>query len=406
MDNATVDACAATDQRGVARPQDGPDDNLDAACDAGAYEYADSDADGFEDAGDNCPGTANPMQSDADGDGIGNACDDDGDNDGDVDTQDNCPAVANADQANADGDTEGDACDDDDTDGPTGDPDADGDLNVNDNCGAVANPDQEDTDGDLAGDACDSDDDADEVGDGSDNCRLHGNPLQEDADGDDIGDACDADNNDGPAGDLDADGTPNSTDAFPTNPAETADTDDDATGNNADTDDDNDGVVDTRDAFPLNELESRDTDADGTGNNADTDDDNDKISDAADKCDLVREDLDGFQDGDGCKDTLVTSTASAAYAKRIAKIKGVVSTKPDTASCEVGRSVQLRKQRSGKDSKIGDPVTTAKDGSFAAPVKGMTGKLYVTVAGKTFGPNASGVVTTCAAATSPVVSVN
>jgi hypothetical protein len=48
--------CPATDQRGVTRPQ-GP------ACDAGAYEIADSDADGIPDIADSCPGQAGPASS-------------------------------------------------------------------------------------------------------------------------------------------------------------------------------------------------------------------------------------------------------------------------------------------------------------------------------------------------------
>jgi len=58
----------------------------------------DQDGDGMQDALDNCPGAANPGQSDADQDGVGDACD-------------NCPASPNATQFDSDGDGAGDACD-------------------------------------------------------------------------------------------------------------------------------------------------------------------------------------------------------------------------------------------------------------------------------------------------------
>ena len=50
--------------------------------------------------------------------------------------------------------------------------------------------------------------------------------------------------------------------------AQWADFDGDGTGNNADLDDDNDGTPDTTDAFPLNAAESVDTDGDFSSNPA------------------------------------------------------------------------------------------------------------------------------------------
>jgi hypothetical protein len=82
--------------------------------------------------------------------------------------------------------------------------------------------------------------------------------------------------------DQDNDGVKDSDDAFPNDPSESLDTDNDGQGNNADPDDDNDGRPDTSDKFPLNSNEWDDTDNDGIGNNQDTDDDNDGVSDESD----------------------------------------------------------------------------------------------------------------------------
>jgi hypothetical protein len=143
-------------------------------------EQADADGDTVGDACDNCPAEPNVDQADADLDGLGDACD-------------NCTDVSNADQADADGDTVGDACDNCpiESNPDQADLDADGVGDACDNCTDVPNPDQADTDGDGLGDACDPDDDDDGVPDVSDNCTTTANPSQADSDSDGWGDSCD-----------------------------------------------------------------------------------------------------------------------------------------------------------------------------------------------------------------------
>lgn len=97
--------------------------------------------------------------------------------------------------------------------------------------------------------------------------------------------------------DTDGDGVKDGEDAFPTDPTESSDNDEDGTGDNADRDDDNDGVEDDEDAFPFDPTESSDSDGDGTGDNADPDDDNDELPDALDEAPF-----DADTDGDGLID--------------------------------------------------------------------------------------------------------
>ena len=143
---------------------------VNAAADGGyeAAAWVDSDGDGAHNGIDNCPDIPNPDQLDTDGDGVGDACDDDLDGDGVDNEADNCPFITNPDQLDTLGLGVGDACDD----------DGDGIHNDVDNCPLLANPDQKDSDGDGFGDACDSDLDGDGIPNVRDNCPNDPNPDQ------------------------------------------------------------------------------------------------------------------------------------------------------------------------------------------------------------------------------------
>lgn len=217
----------------------------------------DTDGDGFNNLEDNCVDTFNPLQTDLDHDGLGDACDTDLDGDGVLNNADNCPAISNAAQSDLDLDGLGDACDD--------DIDGDGAANDNDNCPETFNPDQADSDQDGLGDACDPDDDNDGIADAPDNCPTTYNPGQADTDHDGTGDDCDDD--------IDGDGVPNASDNCPTtsNPTQT-DSNADGIGDACSVDSDGDGVD--------NQLDN----CINTYNPTQADTDHDGVGDACDNC--------------------------------------------------------------------------------------------------------------------------
>jgi len=120
----------------------------------------DGDSDGIADAVDNCPSDYNPDQTDTDGDGLGDVCDDDDDNDTVPDDQDADPLDEFACR-----DLDADTCDD---------------------CSVLGQPDVSqdgtDTDSDGACDASDPDDDNDGFDDAVEN-YIGTNPLDDCPDG-------------------------------------------------------------------------------------------------------------------------------------------------------------------------------------------------------------------------------
>jgi hypothetical protein len=113
--------------------------------------------------------------------------------------------------------------------------------------------------------------------------------------------------------DTDGDGAKDSKDAFPLDPAETLDTDDDGTGDNADTDDDGDGYSDDNEINTLHTNPKRaDSDGDGLTDPAEleshhtnpniADTDNDGLSDGEEFTTYHTNPLIGDTDGDGFLD--------------------------------------------------------------------------------------------------------
>jgi hypothetical protein len=240
----------------------------------------DTDGDLHPNDSDNCPAYPNPLQTDNDADGSGDAClCGDATADGSLDSADVdllglCAvgtAICDPDLADTNDDGVIDASDvqnaQDVVDGVlqpadlacvrNSDNDEDGVPFAGDNCPVDPNPGQFDQDSDTLGDLCDvcpadpnNDPDGDEVCAADDNCPAVANAAQTDTDGDGLGDACDPD--------IDEDGLLNPDDNCP------------LVANLGQTDTDGDGAGDACDNCMLNANSSQlDSDGDLQGDRCD-----------------------------------------------------------------------------------------------------------------------------------------
>jgi hypothetical protein len=229
------------------------------------------------------------IDSDTDGDLVGNLVDDDDDGDGYDDTVEVAEGSDPLDAKDVPPDVDGDFI----PDSTDGDIDGDGVPNAGDALPYDASE-TEDLDGDGIGDNADVDDDGDGVNDSIDAFPEDASEWT-DTDGDGTGNNADED--------IDGDGVPNGGDAFPLSSGEWSDIDGDGAGDNSDADVDGDGYLNDGDPRPF------DTDNDGLDNWIDLDDDGDGLRDEADAMPLDTDNdgignaVDGDDDGDGVPDT-------------------------------------------------------------------------------------------------------
>ena len=191
--------------------------------------FTDEDGDGVGDEGDNCPMVPNASQLDFDGDGLGDACDEDDDEDGVLDLNDACSQGALLWASDAQSDHDGDGCRDSVEDA---DDDNDGVYDFADTCAT----------GQL-GWTSSSTSDYD-----TDGCQDAGEDIDDDSDG-----ICDGTLTDGITlcivSTVEEDLCPTSSLGFTSSDSNDADRDG-CEDNGEDLDDDNDGFADSEDACP------------------------------------------------------------------------------------------------------------------------------------------------------------
>ena len=322
----------------------------------------DRDGDGILNEADAFPNDATEWL-DTDGDGLGNQADDDDDGDGFADDLEVEFGFDPLDFGSHPGDLDGDGIAD------LEDPDIDGDGILNDLDVFPINPTEwEDTDSDGIGNNGDGDDDGDGYPDVMEIDYLT-DPLDwlsvpPDLDKDLIPDAEDLD--------IDGDLMKNDQDAFPEDPAEWFDTDQDGLGNNADPDDDDDGYLDMVEAqYKSDPLDPwsfpPDIDGDLIPDPEDTDKDGDGVPNIDDAFpsdpDAWEEVMEEGSFGEDYQDSIPPDADPLAFdTKRFSLVRGLI-VDIDNVPFE-GVSVSI----------LGHPeygsVQTNADGEFTIPVNG------------------------------------